>query len=146
MMYLAHYILNRYVPQGKNPTLPQYRGKIGMAQGWISIVINLLLFGIKLVFGIISNSIALITDAFHSLSDMASSAVVVFGFKMSSKPADKEHPFGHGRAETIAALTIAILIGFAGIECLKTSIVRLMDNEKITVNQMLITIVIIIGT
>jgi len=142
-MYLTHYILNKYVPKGKNPTLSQYRGKIGMAQGWVSIVINLLLFGIKLVFGIISNSIALITDAFHSLSDMASSAVVVFGFKMSSKPADKEHPFGHGRAETIAALTIAILIGFTGIECLKTSIARLMDNEKIIVNQIIITIVII---
>ena len=82
-----------------------------MIQGWVAIIVNLFLFIIKLLFGIMSNSIALIADAFHTLSDMASSGVVVFGFKMASKPADKEHPFGHGRAETIAALTISIFIG-----------------------------------
>ena len=119
MNLLADYVIKKSVPIGENPALPAYRGKVGMAQGWISIVVNLLLFGMKLFFGILSNSIALIADAFHTLSDMASSAVVVFGFKMASKPADKAHPFGHGRAETIAALTIAMLIGFAGFEFLK---------------------------
>jgi len=103
----------------------------------------LLLFVLKLVFGIISNSIALIADAFHTLSDMASSGVVVFGFKMASKPADKEHPFGHGRAETIAALTIAILIGFAGIECLKSSINRLFHYEPIHFTPIVVLIIVI---
>ena len=88
MMDLADYIIKKNVPQGKNPSLPEFRGKVGMAQGWISIVVNLLLFGMKLFFGVISNSIALIADAFHTLSDLASSAVVVFGFKMTAKPAD----------------------------------------------------------
>ena len=68
---------------------------------------------------------------------------MVFGFKMASKPADTEHPFGHGRAETIAALCIAILIGFAGFEFLKTSIVRLMYIEMIQVNQIIFVVVII---
>ena len=97
----------------------------------------------KLFFGILSNSIALIADAFHTLSDMASSAVVVFGFKMASKPADIEHPFGHGRAETIAALTISILIGFAGFEFFKTSISRLMFIEMIHVSQVVFIVIII---
>ena len=143
MMVLANYIIRKYAPQGKNPALPEFRGKIGMAQGWISIIVNMILFVIKLFFGLISNSIALIADSFHTLSDMASSAVVVFGFKMAAKPADKEHPFGHGRAETITALTIAILIGFAGFEFLQTSIDRFVNIEPINVSKALIVVILI---
>ena len=143
MLPLANYIISKRVPLGENPELPAFRGKIGSTQGWISIFINLILFIIKLFYGLISNSIALIADAFHTLSDMASSAVVVFGFKMASKPADKEHPFGHGRAETIAAFTISILIGFAGLEFIKTSITRFIGDEIIEINRMLFVIVII---
>jgi len=143
MMLLADYIIKKNVPQGTNPALPAFRGKIGMSQGWISILINMLLFGIKLFFGVISNSIALIADSFHTLSDMASSAIVVFGFKMGAKPADKEHPFGHGRAETIAALTISILIGFAGFEFLKNSIARFIQIEPIEVTGILFVVVFI---
>ena len=141
MMALSNYIIRKRVPLGKNPELPAFRGKIGITQGWISIFTNLTLFIVKLFYGFISNSIALIADAFHTLSDMASSAVVVFGFKMASKPADKEHPFGHGRAETIAALTISILIGFTGIEFIKTSITRFMGEELIEINRMLFAVV-----
>jgi len=141
MTALADYIIRKHVPVGYDPTLPKYRGNIGIVQGWISIIANLFLFIIKLFFGIMSNSISLIADAFHTLSDMASSAVVVFGFRMASKPADKEHPFGHGRAETIAALAISILIGFAGIEFIKTSITRFMGEELVAINRMLFVVV-----
>ena len=82
MMVLADYIIKKKVPLGENPESPNFRGKVGMVQGWISIVVNLLLFGIKLFFGIISNSISLIADAFHTMSDLASSVVVVFGFSV----------------------------------------------------------------
>ena len=143
MTALADYIIRKQVPLGENPELPKFRGNIGITQGWISIVANFIIFVLKLVFGFISNSIALIADAFHSLSDMASSGVVVFGFKMASKPADKEHPFGHGRAETIAALTISILIGFTGIEFIKTSITRFMNPNSIEVSWAVIFVVLI---
>ena len=143
MKALANYIIRKRVPPGENPELPAFRGKIGIIQGWISIFTNLLLFIIKLFYGFISNSIALIADAFHTLSDMASSAVVIFGFKMARKPADKEHPFGHGRAETIAALTISILIGFTGFEFIKTSITRFIGDEAIEINKVLFTVVTI---
>ena len=143
MTALADYIIRKQVPLGENPELPKFRGNIGISQGWISIVANFIIFVLKLVFGFISNSIALIADAFHSLSDMASSGVVVFGFKMASKPADKEHPFGHGRAETIAALTISILIGFTGIEFIKTSITRFMNPNSIEVSWAVILVVLI---
>ncbi len=142
MTALADYIIRKQVPSGENPELPKFRGNIGIIQGWISICANLLLFVLKLIFGFLSNSIALIADAFHTLSDMVSSAVVVFGFKMASKPADKEHPFGHGRAETIAALTISILIGFTGIEFIKTSITRFLDPAAIELSWAVILVVI----
>jgi len=77
MTALAEYIIRKQVPVGENPELPKFRGNIGIAQGWISICANFFLFGLKLIFGFLSNSIALIADAFHTLSDMASSAVVV---------------------------------------------------------------------
>ncbi|MBC8257306.1 MAG: cation transporter [Candidatus Marinimicrobia bacterium] len=143
MKVLAEYIVRKKVPVGDNPELPKFRGNIGIAQGWISIYANLLLFVLKIIFGFMSNSIALIADAFHTLSDMASSGVVVFGFKMASKPADKEHPFGHGRAETIAALTISILIGFTGIEFIKTSITRFMNPAAIELSWAVILVVLI---
>ncbi|SVB28666.1 uncharacterized protein METZ01_LOCUS181520, partial [marine metagenome] len=73
MTFLADYIIRKHVPAGQNPELPALRGNIGIAQGWISIITNLFLFIIKLIFGFLSNSIALIADAFHTLSDMASS-------------------------------------------------------------------------
>ena len=143
MTVLADYIIRKYVPAGQNPELPAFRGNVGITQGWISINTNFFLFVVKLFFGISSNSIALIADAFHTLSDMASSAVVVFGFKMASKPADREHPFGHGRAETIAALTISILIGFTGIEFIKSSIARFMEDIVIDVNWAMVAVVIL---
>ena len=142
MTALAEYIIRKQVPSGENPELPKFRSNIGITQGWISICANLFLFVLKLIFGFLSNSIALIADAFHTLSDMASSAVVVFGFKMSYKPADKEHPFGHGRAETIAALTISILIVFTGIEFIKTSITRFFDPAAIELSWAVVLVVL----
>ena len=73
-------------------------------EGWISIVGNLLLFGFKYWAGVVTGSLALIADAWHTLSDSVSSVVVLIGGKVSRKPADEEHPFGHGRAEHIAAI------------------------------------------
>ena len=75
-------------------------------QGVISIIVNSLLFVAKYYAGIVSGSVALITDAWHTISDSASSVVLIVGTKMANKPADKEHPYGHGRIELITALII----------------------------------------
>ena len=80
MITLADYIVRKHVPPGENPALLAFRGKIGMTQGWISILTNFLLFGLKLFFGVISNSIALIADAFHHRTDMFSSILVLVAF------------------------------------------------------------------
>jgi len=84
--------------------------KYGYLEGIISIIVNTILFAAKLYAGIITGSIALIADAWHTLSDSLSSLVVIIAVKISSKKPDPEHPFGHGRWEQIAALFIAFLL------------------------------------
>src|SRR5210317_2160920 len=105
------------------------RKKLVYRQGWISIFINGLLFIAKYWVGIITGSIALMADAWHSLSDSLTSIIVIFGAKISSKPPDKEHPFGHGRAELIASIIIGAILGFVGFEFAKESISKLMNRE-----------------
>ena len=75
-----------------------------------AIVLNIMLFLGKIILGIYTSSISIISDAFNNLSDSATSIVGYLGFKQSSKPADKEHPYGHGRAENIATLIIGVII------------------------------------
>ena len=98
-------------------------------QGIVSIIVNILLFGIKYYAGIVSGSIALIADAWHTLSDSVSSLVIIVGTKISIKPADKEHPFGHGRVQLISALILGILLSTIGFSFLSTSINKLINNE-----------------
>jgi len=128
-MGLTTFLVNKTLPKGVTPGSPQYRGHVGVLEGWVSILGNFLLFVVKIIFGWMVSSIALIADAFHTLSDVATSIVVIFGFKVAQKPADKEHPFGHGRAETIATLTIAILMAVVALEFLKGAVDRLFFSE-----------------
>lgn len=95
-------------------------------------MVNLLLFSIKLTVGLIVTSIAVIADAFNNLSDAASSIVTILGFKISKMPADKEHPFGHGRMEYISALIVAFMVMLVGMQFVKSSFERILNPEKVT--------------
>ncbi|MFA6717270.1 MAG: cation diffusion facilitator family transporter [Victivallales bacterium] len=94
-------------------------------EGWMSIFANILLFMFKFWVGFCSGSVAIIADAWHSLSDSVTSIILLFGIKMSEKPADKEHPFGHGRAELISTLVIGILLAVVAFEFICKSVERL---------------------
>jgi len=109
------------------------KAHIGQMVGWVSIVINFLLFLTKLIFGLLINSIALIADAIHSVTDIITSIILVIGYKIMDKPPDKEHPFGHHRAEYISSLIMSIIIILAGIEFIKISFSRLAKPEIIQV-------------
>lgn len=105
------------------------KSKDAYRQGILSIIVNILLFVAKYYAGIISGSIALITDAWHTISDSASSLVLIIGTKLASKPADKEHPYGHGRIELITALIIGILLVLIGFNFLSNAINKLINRE-----------------
>lgn len=112
-------------------------------EGWGSILINIILFALKYWAGILSGSIAIIADAWHSLSDSISSIIVLVGAKISRKPADKEHPFGHGRAELIASVIIGIFLSIIAFNFLGEGFERLKHPRIIAYNLSAIIIIII---
>ncbi len=114
----------RFIPQYGDISDPLIRKKYGFLEAKISIAGNIALFVLKLVLGMFINSIALIADAVHTISDTATSGVVIFGFKFAARPSDQKHPFGHGRIEYIATMIIAILLIFTGIGFIEQSVRR----------------------
>lgn len=92
------------------------RKKYAYLEAWVSIISNLILAIIMFIFGLILNSISLLANAAHTFSDMLSSVIILIGFKLSSLPADKKHPFGHGRIEFISTAFIAIILIVVGVE------------------------------
>ena len=112
---------------------------------WVSVVVNLLLALIKFVIGIASNSISILTDAAHSLSDLVTTAVVIVSIYLSRKPADEKHPFGHGRAEDVGGLILSVALAFVGIGFLKSSLTRLVVPEEVSVNSLFVIIVLATG-
>ena len=108
------------------------RAREGALVGWVSILLNILLFGLKMWAGMITGSVAMIADAWHTLADSLSSVVVLVGFRLGARPADQEHPFGHGRAELIAAVMIGTLLVLVGLGFGREAVVRLLDHEPAT--------------
>lgn len=106
------------------------KNKLARKEGWLSIFINFVLFGIKYWAGIVSGSVALISDAWHSLTDSAGSVAVIIGAKISSKPPDKEHPFGHGRAELITAIVIGVLLVLVAVNFFAESVLKLTGENE----------------
>ncbi|MBQ9737200.1 MAG: cation transporter [Clostridia bacterium] len=112
----------------------QMRTKYSVFAGALGIVCNLALFAIKLITGIASSSIAIISDAFNNLSDTGTSVVTVIGAKLSSKRPDKEHPLGHGRVEYVSSLIVSFIIVFVGFELLKSSVQKFLNPVSTTLN------------
>ena len=106
------------------------REAYGRRSGVIGIILNFCLFAMKLFVGIFSGSIAVIADAVNNLSDAANSIVTLVGFRIAGKPADKEHPFGHGRMEDIAGIVIAMSIILLGIEFIRNSISNIINPPE----------------
>jgi cation diffusion facilitator family transporter len=106
------------------------RNKYIAREGWLSIIANLILFALKYWAGIVSGSIALIADAWHTLTDSVSSVIVLIGGKISSKPADSNHPFGHGRAEHIAAMIIGVLLAIVSFDFVLSAFEKFGTKEQ----------------
>ena len=123
---MFEYLTNKFVPEQKESSWA-YRNQIGIFQGWVSTTVNLVLFIFKLFIGLMTGAVSLIADAVHTLSDVITSLIVIWGFNQAKKPADMGHPYGHGRAEYIATLIISILLCVAGIEFIETAVHRIQN-------------------
>ena len=108
------------------------RQAYGRLSGLVGIVCNVILFTCKLLAGLMTGAVSIMADAFNNLSDAASSIVTLIGFYMAGKPADPDHPFGHGRIEYLSGLFVAAAILMTGFELLKTSVEKILHPEALS--------------
>lgn len=120
-------LIRKFVANHDYTTAPEVRAAYGKLSGIVGIVCNILLFAAKIIIGIMSSSVAIVADAVNNFTDAASSIISLIGFRLSEKPADKEHPYGHGRYEYLAAMGIAVLIIVIGIELFKSGIEKILN-------------------
>ncbi len=106
--------------------------KLSYIEGWMAIVVNILLFILKYWAGIMTGSLAIVADAWHTLSDSFTSLVVILGARASVKPPDKEHPFGHGRSELIASVVIAVILAVVALDFVIDAVRRFSSKETVS--------------
>ncbi len=129
METLTKLLVRLFVKNSENYQDKKVRTAYGVLASIVGVVCNLILFIAKVTIGFLINSISVTADAFNNLSDSASSLIGLFGVKLASRPADKEHPFGHGRYEYVTALFVAFLILQVGLSCFKSSIAKILQPE-----------------
>jgi len=128
---LTDILIKTFIKDKDNTGDRSIRQKYGYLGGFVGIACNVALSGAKIAIGLMINSIAITADAVNNLSDAASSIITVIGFKITNKPADREHPFGHGRIEYISAMVVSFIVILAGFEFLKSSFDRVRNPEVV---------------
>ena len=116
------------------------RGRVGALAGVVCISLNVLLCIAKALVGILSGSVSIVADALNNLSDASSNIVSVLGFKLASKPADPEHPYGHGRFEYLSGLVVAVLVLMIGVELVKSSIDKVLNPSPVEFSLALVVV------
>ena len=128
---MIQFLVRRFVKNHEDTENPDVRTAYGVLSSVVGIFCNVLLFGVKFAIGLLMRSMAVTADAFNNLSDAASSIIGFVGVKMANKPADKDHPFGHGRMEYIAALIVSFLVIEVGITFFKNSVEKIRNPEEL---------------
>lgn len=128
---LTKFLVKHFVKEYEQIEQAAVRTRYGLMASVVGICCNLVLFAVKFFIGVLMRSISVMADAFNNLSDAASSVISFVGVKMAEKPADEEHPFGHGRMEYIAAFVVAFLVIQVGFSLLKTSVGHMIVPEKL---------------
>lgn len=126
---MTELIVKLFIKNRENTKDNTVRKAYGTLGGFVGIICNLILCVIKITVGLISGSISIMADGFNNLSDMGSSLITIIGFKLAGKPADKDHPFGHGRIEYISAFIVAMLILIVGVDLFESSVSALINNN-----------------
>lgn len=139
---MTEFLVRHFVKDYQSVEKSAVRTAYGVLASIVGILCNVCLFLVKFVVGLLINSVSVTADAFNNLSDAASSVISFVGVKMAGKPADKEHPFGHGRIEYIAALIVSFLVLEVGFTFLKDSISKIRHPEML--NFQLVSVVILI--
>ena len=142
---MTNFLIKLFVKNNKNTTDPAVRERYGVFSSITGIVVNVLLAAMKLLIGFIAGSIAIIADAVNNFSDAGSGIVSFISFKIASKPADREHPYGHARIEYVCSLIVSFLIFYVGIELLIESIKGLINKQEVANGFGLLTYIILLS-
>lgn len=127
---MTELLVKLFIKDSNNTKSADVRRKYGTLGSVVGIVCNILLCAVKIAVGTITASISIIGDGLNNLSDMGSSVITMIGFKLSNKPADSDHPFGHGRMEFISAFIVSALIIVVGAELFISSVKTLFSGES----------------
>lgn len=128
---MTELLIRLFVPKEHNSSDALIRTRIGTLSGIVGIVCNALLFLLKLLVGTLTGSVSITADAMNNLSDASSSVVTLLGFRLSEKPADEQHPYGHARYEYLSGLAVAALILVIGFELAKTSVEKIFSPSPV---------------
>ena len=131
---MTELLVRKFVKNYQNTDDSRVRTDYGVLTSVVGILCNVLLFAGKLAVGMVMRSVSVMADAFNNLSDAASSVIGFVGVKMAGKPADREHPFGHGRIEYIAALVVAFLVIQVGLTFFKSSLDKIRHPEDLSLS------------
>lgn len=140
---MLNFLINIFIKDKDNVQDNKVRENYGLLAAMVGIISNLFLVGVKISIGLIINSLAVVADGLNNLSDSISSLVSLISFKIANRPADKDHPFGHGRIEYVAALIVSFLILLVGYEILKQSISNIINPKSLEFNPLLIGFLIL---
>ena len=131
---MTTWLIRHFIKNYQNVNDSVVRERYGTLAAVTGILANLLLATIKFTMGVVSGSLAVMADAANSLSDAAGSIVTLVTVRLSNKPVDQEHPFGHGRLEYIGSLTVGALILLMGFSLLKDSITAILHPEPLSMS------------
>ena len=128
---MVDFLIKNFIKDYENVQKPSVRTAYGKFSSLVGVFCNALLFAGKILVGTLSGSVAITADAFNNLSDASSSIISLLGFKLASKPADDDHPYGHGRYEYISGLTVSVLIMVIGVELFKSSFEKVLRPSPV---------------
>ena len=140
---MINYLIKKYIKNADDIQNETVRFAYGKLTSIIGIIANLLLFIVKLTIGFMTGSVSIMSDGFNNLSDVMTCFVTVLGYRIASKPADREHPFGHGRVEYVVSFVIAVVIFTVGFELIKQGIQQIMEPNEILFRPVLMLILVL---
>ena len=138
------WLVKIFIKDPDNVKDAKVRESYGVLSGAVGIFCNVCLFVLKFIAGIITGAVSISADAFNNLSDAGSSVITLAGFKMAGKPADTDHPYGHGRIEYMAGLGVSVAIIVMGVELFKQSVDRIINPEETVFS--VLSVVILVGS
>ena len=140
---MINYLIKKYIKNADDIQNETVRFAYGKLTSIIGIIANLLLFIVKLTIGFMTGSVSIMSDGFNNLSDVMTCFVTVLGYRIASKPADREHPFGHGRVEYVVSFVIAVVIFTVSFELIKQGIQQIMEPNEILFRPVLMLILVL---